>query len=299
MTRVRVLLFCFELFLTTSVTSSQSTEISERTVVEETYSSPNTNLDATRTASNALHFTLQTLHAGTRHLPLGGAVLSSAIEPLLQITTRIKQTAANGHGLAQLAARIERLTPIVCEMAGSNSQKGQSIMQNFQQELRSITEDLDAARTQDKLDQFFNSVDNSSSLQKHNMVLAQMIADSTLVTVDQVLQSLRDLENLILPESPVSDVQIVLGDITGGSGGSGNFGHIGGEGGEGEGPELELDTDLRSRIGNIFGGKGGGGGIGVEVGGKGGAGKGPVISVLRRNRILVAEPEAEEELSIL
>ncbi|KAJ7797621.1 hypothetical protein B0H14DRAFT_53321 [Mycena olivaceomarginata] len=159
-----------------------------------------------------------------------------------------------------------------------------------------ITRDLDAARSRGKLNQFFNSAHNASSLEKHNMALAKMIADSTLVTVNEVLRLLREIE---LQESSPPEPPIVLGDVTGGSGGTGGTARIGGEGGEGEGPQLEMDPYKRYRIGNISGGTGGTGGSGIEVGGKGGTGKGPVISVLRRSRLLTAEPwQAEEEISI-
>jgi hypothetical protein len=43
------------------------------------------------------------------------------------------------------------------------------------------------------------------------------------------------------------------------------------------------------------GGTGGTAGEGIEVGGKGGRGKGPVISMLRRSRLLTAEPQTEED----
>jgi hypothetical protein len=43
-----------------------------------------------------------------------------------------------------------------------------------------MTKDLEVARSRGKLNQFFNSVDNASSIEQHNMALAQMIADSTV-----------------------------------------------------------------------------------------------------------------------
>ena len=100
----------------------------------------------------------------------------------------------------------------------------------------------------------------------------------------------------------------------GGLGSPGANARIGGQGGDGEGPKLDMKPDERWKVGNIsgkylhsyssrclhlVGGTGGSGGIGAEVGGKGGTGKAPVISVLRRSRVLVAEPQAEEEVSIL
>ncbi|KAJ7875259.1 hypothetical protein B0H14DRAFT_61644 [Mycena olivaceomarginata] len=133
-----------------------------------------------------------------------------------------------------------------------------------------ITRDLDAARSRGKLNQFFNSAHNASSLEKHNMALAKMIADSTLVTVNEVLRLLREIECSKLQESSSPEPPIVLGDVTGGFGGTGGTARISGEGGEGEGPQLEMDPYKRYRIGNISGGTGGTGGSGIEVGGEGG-----------------------------
>jgi hypothetical protein len=45
----------------------------------------------------------------------------------------IQQTSVNAQGLVQLAARIERITPIVKDMARTNSVKGQTIFQELQQ----------------------------------------------------------------------------------------------------------------------------------------------------------------------
>ncbi|KAJ6476318.1 hypothetical protein C8R45DRAFT_1009595 [Mycena sanguinolenta] len=232
--------------------------------------------EAARTATNALVFALRTLSTVSNGIPLAGA-LSGIIDPLVEITTRIKQTSANAHALAQLAARINRLAPIVARMAQDDPDKGQAIVQNLHQELVSMTDELKVAGSRGKLNRFFNSVENTSVLQKHNNVLAQMIADCTLDTVQGVSQSLRALEN--------SKLQERYPDIGGGTGGTGGNGDIGGEGGEGGGPQIDMDPDERPQIGNIYGGTGGTGGIGVQVGGKGGTGKGPVIN-MRRMRAL-------------
>jgi hypothetical protein len=53
-------------------------------------------------------------------------------------------------------------------------------MSDLYRELVLIKRDLDAARSRGKLNQFFNSAYNASSLEKHNMALAKMIADSTV-----------------------------------------------------------------------------------------------------------------------
>jgi hypothetical protein len=74
-----------------------------------------------------------------------------------------------------------------------------------------MTQDLKDASSKGKLNQFFNSADNASALERHNMALAKLIADSTvrlnsqcvtwvffdsvskLVTVNEVLRSLRKI----------------------------------------------------------------------------------------------------------
>ncbi|KAJ7873095.1 hypothetical protein B0H14DRAFT_152347 [Mycena olivaceomarginata] len=210
----------------------------------------------------------------------------------------IQQTSVNAQGLVQLAARIERITPIVNDMARTNPVMGQTIVQELKRELTLMTQDLKDASSKGKLNQFFNSADNASALERHNMALAKLIADSTLVTVNEVLSSLREIEGSKLQKSSSPEPPIVLGDVKGGFGGAGGFSRIGGEGGEGGGPRLEMDPNERYRIGNISGGEGGTGGEGIEVGGRGGAGKGPVIGMLRRSRLLTAEPQAEAESSI-
>jgi hypothetical protein len=44
----------------------------------------------------------------------------------------IQQTSVNAQGLVQLAARIERITPIIEDMAQTNPSKGQTIVQELQ-----------------------------------------------------------------------------------------------------------------------------------------------------------------------
>ncbi|KAJ7097439.1 hypothetical protein C8R44DRAFT_812238 [Mycena epipterygia] len=228
--------------------------------------------EAPHTAWNALKLALTTLSSVSS--------ISSIIDPLLAIAGRIEQTATNKKGLVELAARIELLSSIVSEMVRTNPRQGQRVIQALKGELQSITEDLDAASSRGKLDQFFNSTDNASSLTKHNTILAQMIADSTLVTVHEVLKTIQDLEHSkMLQSAPLIETEgrIELGDIRGGLGATGSSDVIGGEGCEGEGPQLELTVDEIRKISNISGGTGGTGGKGDEIGGKGGTGKAPVI----------------------
>ncbi|KAJ7450534.1 hypothetical protein FB451DRAFT_1285452 [Mycena latifolia] len=240
--------------------------------------------EAPRTARNALILALQTLSSVARNTPIG-AFLSSAIDALLDIANRIEQVAGNTQGLAELAARIEFLTPIVSEMLEDSPEKSRVVINALRRELQSITEDLNDAISQNKLEQFFNSADTASSVAKHNTTLAQMIADSTFVAVHEVLKSLHDLERKLVESSAalIPPGQVEMGDIIGGFGGTGGSGRIGGEGGEGGGPKLEMSHDEDWKIGNISGGTGGTGGTGIEVGGKGGRGGAPVIRMGRRN----------------
>ncbi|KAJ7657851.1 hypothetical protein DFH06DRAFT_1197295 [Mycena polygramma] len=256
---------------------------------EETTSSPISITEPSPTARNVLKFALLTLSSVTTNLPICGA-LSSIIDPLLNIVERIEQTSDNARSLKELAARIELLTPIVSEMAENNPNQGRTIVEALQRELQSITRDLEVASSQGRLSRFFNSADIASSLGKHNLSLAKLIADSTFVTVHEVLKSLREREPSQPPEYFPPEAQLVeitgqLVGITGGCGGPGADGLIGGEGGDGEGPQLNIDPAERWNISHISGGTGGPGGVGALIGGKGGTGKGPVISVVRRNRV--------------
>ncbi|KAF8132148.1 hypothetical protein K438DRAFT_1788047 [Mycena galopus ATCC 62051] len=175
----------------------------------EEKSRPIISTETRRTASNVLYFALKTLISISNNVPVAGA-LSRIIEPLLDITSRIEQSSVNTQGLIQLATRIERLTPIVEEMAKSDPDRGRAIV--LGRELASMTTDLKAASQRGKLNQFFNSADNASALEKHNTALAQMIADAT-----EVLKSLREFEaqNRKMQDSLSP---IVMGDIIGGCG---------------------------------------------------------------------------------
>ncbi|KAJ7024142.1 hypothetical protein C8F04DRAFT_1303074 [Mycena alexandri] len=149
-------------------------------------------LDVAGTTYNTLKLALKTLSSVTSNIPLG-SVLSAAIDPLLEIVDRIEQTSANVQGFVELAARIELLTPIVSEMAGNP--QGVKLVEALQRELQSITKDLEVASSRGKLDQFLNSPVDALCLQKHNTALAQLIADSTLVTVTEVLHSIHKLKH--------------------------------------------------------------------------------------------------------
>ncbi|KAJ7154892.1 hypothetical protein C8R43DRAFT_949854 [Mycena crocata] len=245
-------------------------------------STPDNATATSHTARNVLKFSLKTLSTVSSNIPFG-VILSSIIDPLLDIADRIEQTSANKQGLAELAARIELLAPIVSEMAEHNPMRGRKMVEALEREIKSIAEDLSAACERGQLNQFFSSADTASSLVKHNSVLAQLMADSTFASVHEVLKFI-DLERsklLLSLSSGSDDGQFEAGDIKGGIGGTGGNARVGGDGGGGEGPRLEMVSGRRWTVGNISGGTGGAGGTGVDVGGKGGTGKAPVISVVR------------------
>ncbi|KAJ7285566.1 hypothetical protein C8J57DRAFT_1285192 [Mycena rebaudengoi] len=244
-------------------------------------SSPDSN--APHTGRNALKLALPTLSSVSCNLPFG-AILSSIIDPLLVITNRIEQTSANSQGLLALSARIELLTPVVSGMGNDQSKQNKKFVEALKRELEAITQDLRVAGSQGKLNQFFNSDDNTSALAKHNMTLTQMISDCTFSTVQKVLKSIQDIERSKISQSSPSLVSedVEIGDVMGGLGGPGGEGFTGGEGGDGDGPILDTDPSGRWKIGNISGGNGG---KGIDVGGKGGTGKAPVISALRNRAV--------------
>ncbi|KAJ7278176.1 hypothetical protein C8J57DRAFT_1306090 [Mycena rebaudengoi] len=231
--------------------------------------------DAPHTGRNALKLALTTLSSVSCNLPFG-AMLSSIIDPLLIITNRIEQTSANSQGLLELSTRIELLTPVVSGIGNDQSKQNQKFVEALKRELEAITQDLRVAGSQGKLNQFFNSDDNTSALAKHNMTLAQMISDCTFSTVQEVLKSIQDIECSKISQSSPSLVS------EGGLGGPGGEAFTGGEGGDGDGPILDIDPSGRWKIGNISGGNGG---KGIDVGGKGGTGKAPVISALRNRAV--------------
>ncbi|KAJ7717543.1 hypothetical protein B0H16DRAFT_1610693 [Mycena metata] len=238
------------------------------------------NSDGAATTRNVLKFSLETLSTISANIPFSSG-LSAVIEPLLTIVDHIKQTSSNAQGLIELAARIELLTPVILEMA--ENPRGSEVIERLQRELESITTDLEAAWSQGELNQFFNSDDNTSSLQTHNMTLAQLIADSTMVTVREVLNSVQESQRSKFQfNSDAMAPTFELGDITGGVGGAGSSGgRIGGQGGDGEGPKVDMDPQHRWKMGDVSGGTGGHGGHGMEVGGQGGVGRGPVITYIK------------------
>ncbi|KAJ7455888.1 hypothetical protein FB451DRAFT_1373144 [Mycena latifolia] len=260
------------------------------------------------TAQNVLTTALRTLSSVSSNIPFG-SILSSVIDPLLDITDRIQQVSTNAQGLTELAARIELLTPIVSDIATNKPEEGRAIVEALKRELEVITKDLSDARAQGKLEQFFNSTDNASSLTKHNITLAQMIADSTVgrqplsyprlsricsLLPSRLFSKLCKTSNALSSRNHGFPKAGFLPGLCRGLGGMGGSGRLGGEGGEGEGPELEMTLDENWKVGDIFGGTGGTGGAGIDVGGKGGSGKAPIIRALRRNPAVIVPQQAKE-----
>ncbi|KAJ7664223.1 hypothetical protein B0H17DRAFT_1092207 [Mycena rosella] len=241
-----------------------------------------------RATPNNLEVALKRLSSVCSNIPFA-AILGDAIGPLLDVTKQIEHVPSNAQGLAQLAARIDLLTPVVCELAKNRPDQGHVIAGALQREFKSIMKDLEDARANGKLKEFFSNTGDGSSLAEHNMTLVQMIANATLTTVHEIHKSLHDLERSKHPyDSSTPNIpqgRIEPADITGGFGAMGQGGGlIGGEGGEGEGPWVKMDPDGHQRIGNISGGAGGTGGTGIDIGGQGGTGKAPVI--IRKKREL-------------
>ncbi|KAJ7325584.1 hypothetical protein DFH08DRAFT_817255 [Mycena albidolilacea] len=226
-------------------------------VVSQSSPAPSPTNDRNTVGPSALQTTLQELVSS---VPAG---LVPTVISLSAVTKRIEassQTSANVQSLQELAA----LLAVITEVAQKNKNKGHTFFKDLDRELQSLTENLEVAYSQGRLNEFFNAAHNTSSY----MDLVQLMADSVLVTADDFLKSIRGVE---------CAEQVCVGGV----GGTGGTARIGGEGGEGGGPRLDLDPSERCRIANISGGTGGTGGVGVEVGGKGGTGKGPVIRASR------------------
>ncbi|KAJ7664224.1 hypothetical protein B0H17DRAFT_1143785 [Mycena rosella] len=103
-----------------------------------------------------------------RNIPFGG-ILSGVIDPLLDIMDHIEVKSV------PFMSNITEYFP-------------PAHFVQHKRELQGITKDLEDARSQGKLYQFFNSTDDASALAKHNMTLDQLIADATVHKI------LRDIE---------------------------------------------------------------------------------------------------------
>ncbi|KAJ7131566.1 hypothetical protein C8R43DRAFT_957062 [Mycena crocata] len=224
------------------------------------------------TARNVLKFSLQTLSKISSNIPFG-EILGSVIDPLLEIADRIEQTSTNAVGLFDLATRIALLGPIVTEMAKIDESRGRKMAEALEREIKSITEDLRNAEKQNKLKDFFNSVETASIVANHNSALDRLVGDANFVNIHENMKYIREAL-LKWQSSPVALFE-------GGVGGTGGKAWIGGEGGDGEGPRVEMRPGEHWKVEKISGGTGGGGGMGIDTGGKGGTGKAPELGVRR------------------
>ncbi|KAJ7875265.1 hypothetical protein B0H14DRAFT_2715848 [Mycena olivaceomarginata] len=123
------------------------------------------------------------------------------IPNLSAVAKLIQQTPANVQGLQELAALLAAIT----QMAQNNTDKGHPFFKNLNWELQSLAGYLEAAWSQGRLNDFFNTAHNNSSY----MALVQLIADSAvrllsdfsplfdfrqLVTADEFIKSIHEAE---------------------------------------------------------------------------------------------------------
>ncbi|KAJ7352708.1 hypothetical protein DFH08DRAFT_1078316 [Mycena albidolilacea] len=120
------------------------------------------------------------------------ADLVPVLGDLSALTKRIERTPANVHSLGDLTALLDSLRPTVTELLERNTNQGQTFVEDLKRELQSLTEDLEAAWSQDRLDKFFSAAAHTTSFEKHSLALVQIIADSAIVTAHEVLECLRE-----------------------------------------------------------------------------------------------------------
>ncbi|KAJ7116370.1 hypothetical protein C8R44DRAFT_739096 [Mycena epipterygia] len=212
-------------------------------------------------ARNILKVALQALSSVAINIPFD-ASLGSVIDPFLDSVDRSEQIWSNVNVFG-LAARIDVLTSIVPELAQNRPDQGRGVVEVLKRELQSITRDLDAARSQGKLEEFFNSDTAASSLAGHNMKLCQLIVASTRCPQHDPQIFITNHGHLVIGRS-------IAGGF-GGAGGSGihggGFGGTGGSGdagGRGEGPRFGTSEEGHTNCDNTSGGTSGtvGGGSG-------------------------------------
>ncbi|KAJ7325591.1 hypothetical protein DFH08DRAFT_941317 [Mycena albidolilacea] len=165
--------------------------------------SPSPMNDTNTSSPTALQTTLQKL------LSSAPQELAPVLTDLLALTKRIERTPANIHGLGELAALLERLRPTVAELLERNTNQGQTFIEDLKRELQSLAEDLEAAWSQGRLDEFFSAAAHTASSEKHSMALVQIIADSTIFTAHEVLESVR--ETGIMSGDVTGDIENTLG----------------------------------------------------------------------------------------
>ncbi|KAJ7608424.1 hypothetical protein FB45DRAFT_1067511 [Roridomyces roridus] len=226
-----------------------------------------------QTGRNAVKFALETLSKVSYNIPLGG-VINSVIDPLLEVADRIEETEANREGLVQLGARIGRLLHIIGERRSTSlEEESASVVEDvLHRELEFISADLNAARSQGRIKQFFNSRDTAGSLAAHNDTLAYLISELTLEGTQDVRKSLKAIEEKLETSAQNGNSEDIRPELFGGQGGKGGASDdIGGDGGLGEGTRLAIQDIHEFK--RIFGGTGGEGGFGPNKGGIGGMGQ--------------------------
>ncbi|KAJ7792551.1 hypothetical protein B0H14DRAFT_3889802 [Mycena olivaceomarginata] len=102
------------------------------------------------------------------------------------------------------------------------SQNAEVFVEDLKRELKTLSENLQAAWSQDRLDEFFDATaHNTSPFEKHSLALVQITADSALVTAQKVLKSVRETGyqgRRLYKSSPSVRAPIVSGNVTGGIG---------------------------------------------------------------------------------
>ncbi|KAF8146336.1 hypothetical protein K438DRAFT_1781111 [Mycena galopus ATCC 62051] len=141
----------------------------------KTQSPPRISRERNRTTANALKFTFATFNSISRGSP-GAEAFGGIIEPLLEITKSIEQTAINAEGLAGLKERIQDLTPVATRLLREGCpQKAQLVVERLRKVLGWITQDLEVTHWQGKLSQFFNCTDNAATLERHHKALDRLV----------------------------------------------------------------------------------------------------------------------------
>ncbi|KAJ7232450.1 hypothetical protein B0H12DRAFT_1239647 [Mycena haematopus] len=123
-------------------------------------------MDAVRTSRNILQISLDILSKTS----ING--IGAAAEALSKAIDRI-QFQANADGWKALEERLQSLA--FC--ASEDTDMEEELRDRFKRELEDIHRDIEAAKKQGRVAQFFNSKDDSSFLTKHNTNLTDLVCD--------------------------------------------------------------------------------------------------------------------------
>ncbi|KAJ6587881.1 hypothetical protein B0H19DRAFT_1300195 [Mycena capillaripes] len=241
-----------------------SAESTEQNLHQDTYIP-----EASYTENDVLNLALSTLSSISSNIPFG-SVLSSVIDPLLDIVDRIEPLPANLQVLVEFAARIELLSPLISEMARDRPQQGRVIIEALQRELQTMAKELDDAYSQGRLEELLNGTEYSL-LRSTRFSGVFNVLRPNLKGSQRLQKTAAQSSSAHSHASPCNCELNIRAGYMGGKGGEG--GHTGGEGGLGEAAQLAMENVDRFR--RIHGGTGGQGGSGNVVGGRGGTGEGP------------------------